>query len=73
MGTTIRDQIIEQVDRLNEPQQRQLLDLARRLAAPDGTPGGKLLRLAGRIAPADLEAMSQAIEEGCEQVDPNAW
>jgi len=73
MGTSIRDQIIEQVDRLNEPQQRQLLELARRLAAPEGTPGWKLLRFAGSIDPADLEAMSEAIQEGCERVDPNVW
>ena len=73
MSQTIREQIIEQVDRLDDPQRRQVLDFARRLTAPAGTPGQHLLHLAGSIPPADLEAMSQAIQEGCEKVDPNAW
>ncbi|MGH9376873.1 MAG: hypothetical protein ACRD1J_12035 [Terriglobia bacterium] len=73
MSTAIRDQIIKQVDRLDDTQRQQLLDFARRLTAPAGTPGRDLLRFAGAIDPADLEAMSAAIEEGCEKVDPNAW
>lgn len=73
MSTTIRDQIIEQVDRLDETQRLRLLDFARRLTAPEGTPGRDLLRFAGAIDRADLEVMSRAIQEGCEKVDPNAW
>ena len=73
MSATIRDQIIEQVDRLDGPRRLQVLNFARRLAAPAGTPGQNLLHFAGSIPRADLEAMSQAIEEGCEKVDPNGW
>ncbi len=73
MSATIRDQIIEQVDRLDDPQRLEVLNFVRRLAAPQGTPGQSLLHFAGSISPADLEAMSQAIEEGCEKVDPNGW
>jgi hypothetical protein len=73
MSQTIKEQIIEQVDRLDDSRQQQVLDFARRLTAPAGTPGRNLLQFAGSIDPADLEAMSQAIQEDCEQVDPNAW
>lgn len=73
MSTTIRAEIIEQIDRLKEPQKQQVLDFARRLVTPEGTPGQDLLRFAGTIDRADLEEMSRAIQEGCEQVDPNAW
>ncbi len=73
MSQTVKDKIMEQVDRLTDPQQRQVLDFARRLAAPSGVPGRDLLRFAGSIDPADLEAMSQAILEGCEDVKPNRW
>jgi hypothetical protein len=73
MSQTIREQIIEQVDRLDDPQRRQVLDFARRLTTPAGTHGRNLLHFVGSIDPADLEAMSQAIQEGCEKVDPNAW
>jgi hypothetical protein len=38
-----------------------------------GIPGSELLSFAGTISPADLAAMSQAIEEGCERVDPHDW
>ena len=69
MNQTVRDQITEQVDRLDEPR-LQVLDFARRLATPAGTLGRNLLRFARSIDLADLEAMSRAIQEGCESVDP---
>jgi hypothetical protein len=37
MGTTIKDQIIEQVDRLDDSQRQQVLDFARRLTTSQGT------------------------------------
>ena len=73
MSQRIRDQIVEQVDRLNDPQQRQLLEFARRLAAPAAVPGRDLLRFSGTIDPGDLEAMQKAIEDGCEKVDSSGW
>jgi hypothetical protein len=72
MGTTIKDRIIEQVDRLDDGQRQQVLDFARRLTAPKGTPGRDLLRFTGSIDPADLELMSRAIQEGCETVTSHA-
>ena len=73
MSRTVKDEIIEQVDRLDTPGQRKVLDFARALKAPAGTPGCDLMRFVGAIAPADLQIMSQAIEEGCEKIEPNAW
>jgi len=73
VSKTVKDEIIEQVDRLDTPHQRKVPDFARRLTEPTGTPGQNLMRFAGSIDPADLAAMSLAIEEGCEEIDPNAW
>lgn len=73
MNQTIREQIIEQVDRLDDHRRKQVLDFARRLAAPSGAPGRTLMDFVGSIDPADLDAMDTAIQEGCEKVDPNAW
>lgn len=73
MTKTVKDEIIDQVDRLDVPQQRKVLDFARRLTAPDGTPGRDLMRFVGCIDPADLDAMSRAIQEDCEKLEPNAW
>lgn len=73
MTKTVKDEIIEQVDRLDPPHQRKVLDFARRLSEPTGTPGRNLMRFAGCIDSVDLEAMSHAIQEGCEKIEPNAW
>ena len=73
MGETLKDEINEQLDKLDTPQQRRVLEFARGLASPAGVSGTKLLRFAGAIAPADLETISRATLEGCEHVDLNAW
>jgi hypothetical protein len=73
MSKTLKDEIIEQVTRLETPQQRKVLDFARGLGTPVGTSGRELLRFAGSIDPADLAAISKAIQEGCEKVEPNGW
>jgi hypothetical protein len=66
MNQGIREQIIEQIDRLDEAQRQKLLSFARRLMAPEGAPGRDLVRFAGTIDRADLEVISRAIQEGCE-------
>ena len=71
MSRTLKDEIIQEVGRLDAPRQRKVLDFARALSMPDGTPGRELLKFAGTIEQWDLDAMSQAIQEGCEKVEPN--
>jgi hypothetical protein len=73
VSKTVKDEIIEHVDRLGAPQQQKVLDFARLLTESAGAPGRSLLRFAGCIDPADLETITHAIEEGCEKIDPNAW
>ena len=73
MAKTVKDQIIEQVDRLDPPRQREVLDFARHLTMPVGTPGRQLLPFVGSIDHADLDTMSHVIQEGCEKIEPNAW
>ena len=48
------------------PNQRVLVSLEPLVAMP----ARELLAFAGTISQSDLAAMSQAIEEGCERVDP---
>lgn len=71
----LKQDILEQVERLSYEQQQQLLDLARAMAmtTPKGVPGKRLLSFAGAIAVDDLQTMEQAIEESCERVDLNEW
>jgi hypothetical protein len=73
MPRTIKEEIIQQVDRLDPPHQRKVLEFVRGLGVPRGTPGRELLKFAGAIDQRDLEAISEAIQEGCEKVEPNGW
>ena len=73
--SAITQQLIKQVDQLPLEFQRKVLDFAQALALalPKGVPGRSLLRFAGAIEAEDLEAMSEAIEAGCEQVNVDEW
>jgi hypothetical protein len=70
---SLQKEILDQLSKLPIEQQRQVLDFARTLAKPIGKQGKDLLHFAGGINAEDLKLMSQAIEEGCEQVNINEW
>ena len=75
VSPAIEREIREQLDRLPMEQQRKVLDFARALvlATPRGTPGREVVRFAGTIGAEDAARMNEAIEEGCEAIDPNEW
>jgi len=52
-----------------------VLEVVRSLAShkPQGVPAKDLLPLTGAITAEDARQMMNAIEEGCERVDANAW
>lgn len=58
-------QIIQQFGRLDAAPGRKVLGFARRLSLPLGTPGRELLSFAGAVDDRDLDAISEAIQEGC--------
>lgn len=71
----LKDDILERLDRLPPHLQKRVVDFADALVAsePQGVPGAKLLKFAGTIDKQSLREMGQAIEEGCEQIDPDGW
>jgi len=75
MNNTITTKVVQQLETLPENLQRQVLEYVRALQvlAHRSVPGKQLLQFAGSIPPDDLELMRQAIEEGCEWVDPDEW
>jgi hypothetical protein len=75
IAQTLESEIREQLDQLPPRQQRQVLEFARSLVATQirGVPGKDLLHFAGSIDAEDLNAMKQAIDEGCEKIDLNEW
>jgi hypothetical protein len=72
---TVKSEIVAQLDKLNEGQQRQVLKFARSLEAPQGrgVPGKDLLIFAGAIDMGDLQTMQHFIDSDCEQVDADGW
>ena len=75
MNNSIVEKVIEQLQSLPYDFQRQVLEFTRNLAlsSPSGTPGEKLLHFAGSIPSSDVELMREAIEQGCEKVNPDEW
>lgn len=74
----IREQILEEVDKLNLQQQEQLLRVARQLRQPAtlvDTPGEVLLADLERyqFEPGELDEMLRAIEEETERIDWDGW
>jgi hypothetical protein len=61
-------EIVEQIGQLTPEQQKLVLDYARSLSRPKGTPGYLAVQYAREIgfAKADLAEMAHAIEEWCE-------
>lgn len=75
MSRSLKDKIINELNSLNQFQQKKLLDYAMslKLTKNKTTEGKRLLDFTGAISKEDLAIMGKAIEEGCEQVDLNGW
>jgi hypothetical protein len=75
MEPTMEKELLKQLEQLGPEEQRQVLEFARTLGTVKrcGTPGESLIRFGGAIDPADLAIIAQAIEEGCEHVNPDEW
>ncbi len=75
MGPKMEKELLKQLEQLGPEERRQVLDFARTLATckRGGTPGESLIRFGGAINAADLAIMAEAIEEGCDQVNPDEW
>ncbi len=76
--STVKEEIISQLDELSLEQQQRVLDFARKIKAesqPESTSGDTLLAYMDtfQFEPGDLEEIAQAIEEGCERIDWDAW
>jgi len=72
---SVPDAILAELRNLEQSQQRQVLDYARRLHSPKpvGAPGATLRRFAGLIPPGDLTEMARAIALDCGRIDPRDW
>ena len=71
-NSSIKEDLIAQIDGLPLELQRRLLNFAKSLTLK-GVAGESLLRFEGAITAEDLRQMSKAIEEDCERVDVSEW
>jgi hypothetical protein len=73
----IEKEILNQVNRLELPEKRKVLEFVRALAEsqkPRGVPAEVIFQAAaGLFDKADVEAMMQAVEKDCESVDFDEW
>ena len=71
----IQRQLITELERLPVEKQRQVLAFAHGLATTglQGRPGSDLMPFFGILSPEEAQQMSDAIESGCEQVNPDDW
>lgn len=71
----VKEQILNDLDRLSLVQQQRAAALVHDLVAPlpEGTAGKDLLRFAGTFDGDSLREMADAIENDCERVDPDGW
>ena len=73
---TIKNECMEQLERLPAELQLQALQFVRALGTgkqTSGTAGKSLLSFTGCIPADDLQQISKSIQEGCEQVDAHEW
>jgi hypothetical protein len=75
IDAAIQSELLREFEQLPPPLQRKVVDFARSLAEsrPRGTPAKQLLEFAGILSPEEAKAMTAAIEEDCERIDPNEW
>lgn len=69
--TSIEKEILDEIHKLGEGQQAEVLEFVRSLANSEmeGVPGKTLLRFAGTIDRKDLDRMTKVIQIDCES-DP---
>lgn len=73
--STIKEQILKDLDRLSPELQQRALRLVHDLVDPHprGASIEDLMSVAGILDDESAREMIEAIEEGCEQIDPEGW
>ncbi len=77
MATTPYEDALHAVERLTPEERRCLRSHLVRLELADGSPSGAgfvdMLLGSPPLDPVGLDAMEQAMDEGCERIDPRDW
>ena len=76
--TGIAANVLHELEKLSGRDQQRALELVRGLSErtsrrPKGTPIQTLLDMAGTLDDQSADEMRRAIEDACEQIDPEDW
>lgn len=73
--SAIERKLFEQIRRLDDEQQKQVLDFVQRLTQPKGEPVREFLERTRdiRISPEDIAIMKRVAEEDEERIDWDDW
>lgn len=72
---TVKEQILKDLDRLSPELQQRALQLVHNLVdpLPKGASVEEMMALGGLFDEESAREMVEAIEEGCERIDPEDW
>ena len=72
---TVKERILQDLDRLSPELQHKAVQLVHQLVSPlpKGASIEDLMSLAGTLDDESAREMIAAIEEGCERIDPQDW
>jgi hypothetical protein len=75
MSTPLISSLSSEINQLTPDQQNQVLDFVRQLKSTRDREQRRkaILETAGTISKEDIQLMEQAIQEGCEQINPHGW
>lgn len=75
MSISIKQEIVEQIDKLPIELQKQVLDFVHNLVSlePKGISGKEISRFLGIMTAEEAKEISDAIQEGCERIDDSGW
>ena len=76
MNTILREEIINNIDKLPVELQKKVKDFVDALliaVMPKGVPGENLAKFAGTLSNEDAQEIMDAIEDGWERVNNNEW
>ena len=73
MSPVLKQRLLAEVERLPEVDQQRVLSFASSMARPRGASSADLAPLFGSFDADAAREMREAIEEGCEGIEADAW
>lgn len=73
LSKAFEHEFLKSLSLLSKEQQNKVLSYINALLRTKNSSQQELLQFAGSIDPKEIQEISRAIEEGCENIDKNEW